>query len=1110
MGTMVTTPFTLILACTLLVWKVGIVGVISLSVLFITVPLQFRMAQGQKIAQQKCSLLADARLKKSNEILQSMKILKMYGWEELFASNIESIRKGEMKQLFQVGSRFLFSAVNAQCMPVTISCLVFVVHVGLSSTPLTPDVVFTVLALSNLLIMPLTTLPSSIGYIVEGLSSMKRIERFLKTDDTMTDSHDESTIWLSVDTESEDYLDETNMVNGNSTAVEMSDVTPLVGIVKKVNYETTQPNNVYSVGIPSTVAVQITNGNFVWGRDAKTPILNNINVEFPAEKLTVVIGKIGAGKSSLIMALLGELTTITGLVNYSGKSKTSFAAQPAWLHNATLRDNILFGEDFNSRRYNAVLEVCALNPDIHILPGGDMTEIGGKGINISGGQKQRISLARALYAKTDIVMLDDPLSALDVHVSEHVMKKAILKFLHDERRTIILVTNHYRYIEHAAKVIVMHEGQISQQGDPLQIQREYPELFKQWQNGVNIVPHPGIGINTEHTSELESQTERSTTRRSITNGSLVVDEARQLGPISWNTFYMYGKAIKLPFVCVVVGLLLLYIGVNVMGNVWLTRWSQDEQDKINNTISQGEDRNTWYYVSVFAALCFIFVILSMLTNICQVKFSIAAAGRLHLKMINRIIHAPVRFFDTTPAGRILNRFAHDTMTVDLRIWMNVNIMISIILQISTTFIVNSIVTPLFLTAIFPIAIAVYLLQKYGLGLPRELRRLDSITKSPVLSHVTETIGGIVTVKAYRADKRFQQRFNKLVEQTSLCQLYFFTAIAWIAVRMMMIGNLIVFFCGFSSLLACVYGHMEPGFVGLGITTGLTVFFCFGGRIMQCLDFVTFINGVERVIEYTQVEMERYEGSYIPPANWPEKGSIIFKDVSARYSQTSNPVLRDVSIQVKPKEKIGVCGRTGSGKTSLTLTLLRMIDVFQGQIIIDGIDISQVPLLILRKRISIIPQDPHLFAGTIRFNLDPEAIHTNEELWNALRIAQLRGYVEDMQDQLDEQIPEGGDTFSAGQKQLFCLARAFLRKSQILIMDEATSSIDSQTDAMLQEVISTAFSDKTVLTIAHRISTILDSDTVLVLNGGQVIEYDTPHNLLKKDETVFASFVNASK
>ncbi|XP_077862008.1 ATP-binding cassette sub-family C member 9-like [Saccoglossus kowalevskii] len=1000
----ISVPFSVITTAVLIIWKVGMAGVIGLCAFVVCIPILSTIMKIQRSVQRKNLGFADARLKKCNELFHGIKLIKMCGWEELFSSHITEIRNQEIAQVRRIGLLYTVSAFVSQILPIVVPFIIFAVYSAISSTPLTPDIAFTTLALSNLTVGMLLRTATMIGMFVEALASNKRIERFISPDT------DGSSI------ESDDI--DVTCKNLGQFLDQDEDAKRLLQNGETMNYQAIQMSNTSKIGVVESaaqtigpdIAIEIISGEFSWNK-SQLPVLTNIHIQIPSGVLTIVIGKVGSGKTTLISALIGEVLTISGEVNINcKKNNISYVAQKAWLQNATVRENIIFGEKFDHARYQTVLDVCALNQDLDIFPGGDLTEIGEKGINLSGGQKQRISLARAVYSRTDIVVMDDPLSALDAHVGAHVMEKAILDFLLVEKRTVILVTHHVQYAEYAKKVVVMESGNILHQGNLVDIRRNDPELYSQWKRLLTSVSE----------SESESTDER-------------VDEPKK----------------------------------------------KSRSDKNQLTMANSKEIEE------------------------------QASKRLFQKMLHRIIYAPMRFFETTPVGRILNRFAHDTMAVDLRIWMTFNVTLSALLTLLTLAVVNSIANLYFLIVITVGIIFFYMMGKYTLTAPRELRRLDNITKSPVLAQLSETLGGLTTIRAYRAQNRFRQRMEELLEQNNLSQLYLFVAFQLVLIILTMFGVILILLSGIGTLIMSVYGGIEPSLVGVAVTTSLMVCIVLSFMFMQVIEIITYMNGVERVIEYTQLTIEEYKGDIDPPVDWPNKGSIRINNLSARYAEHLDPVLHNINIHFKPGHKVGICGRTGSGKSSLTLALLRIIDIIEGSIFVDGIDITKVPLLTLRNRISIIPQDPVLFSGTIRFNMDPEARYSNEEIWHALEIAQLNDDVKQMNGQLDADVKEGGDNFSAGQRQLFCLARAFLRKTKILIMDEATASIDLQTDARLQEVVAVAFSDKTVITIAHRISTILDSDLVLVLSNGRVMEYDTPQNLLKKDGSMFSSLVNGS-
>ncbi|XP_077868176.1 ATP-binding cassette sub-family C member 9-like [Saccoglossus kowalevskii] len=976
-------PIQILFICILLVWKLGPVGCVGLGFVVIALPLQFKIAREQRIAQQQTIQSADTRLKKTTEFLQGIKFLKLCGWEELFASRILCTRDEEMKQTVKVGLYFAYSTIMSQSLPVIVPLFLFGTYSMLNTTPLTPDLLFSSLALTSLFVGPLFMMPMYIKYLVEAISSIRRLDKFLYLDNTMTN---QSTIDEDF---TEDYIDVKNKYQTPTDDCPLL-MTTTVAYTTAYSNSNQQPQlqNLNCKDIHNNV-IEILAGSFSWDRDSKAPVLHEIDVRISQGTLSIIVGKVGSGKSSLLSAILAEMNTLSGTISFErDRHRVSYAAQKPWLQNASLKDNILFGETYDPVRYQSVLDVCCLNVDLQVLPGGDMIEIGEQGVNLSGGQKQRISLARALYTKSDIVILDDSLSALDVHVGEHVMEKAILGFLLGSNRTVILVTHQLQYLKHADQVLVMENGKITHQGKLSHIRRYNKDLFEKWRSCIIDISGSGRKNDVDiETKENISNDIKRLKHFCNDNAALIEEEERQSGPVR-KVFYSYAKALKLPHVMLIFILFFLEITANISINMWLSSWSQESQTNIYS--SEVVQHNLLrYYFSRYAIIVLIFVLLAILTCHYQVMFSIAAAKRLFIKLLHGITHAPNRFFDITPIGRILNRFSHDTMVVDLNT----------------------------------------------------------------------------------------------------------------------IGATFVLFTGFGALLAGVYFNMRPSDVGLAIATALSASTCISALLVNIVDFVYYINGVERLIEYSRVQTELYEGTIVPPDHWPNEGSISLKNISVRYAEGLAPVLQNMTLQIKAKQKVGICGRTGSGKSSLTLAILRMIDVYQGQVIIDGIDVSRVPVLTLRNSISIIPQDPVMFSGTIRFNLDPERRYSCQDLWHALEIAQLKDCITVQDGGLDAYVTEGGHNFSTGQRQLFSLARAFLHKSQIVILDEATASIDVHTEAILQNVLATAFAEKTVITIAHRISTIFDCDIVLVLSEGKLVEYDSPQKLLSNKNSVFASLVN---
>ncbi|KAJ8334145.1 hypothetical protein SKAU_G00397840 [Synaphobranchus kaupii] len=519
------------------------------------------------------------------------------------------------------------------------------------------------------------------------------------------------------------------------------------------------------------------------------------------------------------------------------------------------------------------------------------------------------------------------------------------------------------------------------------------------------------------------------------------------------------------------------------------------------------------YLRVFSVLCCLGISLCLVTCVAVECTGLRVAKELHHALLNKIILAPMRLFETTPLGNILNRFSADTNTVDQHIPATLECLSRSTLLCVSALGVISFVTPVFLITLVPLTIVCYFIQKYFRVASRDLQQLDDSTQLPLLSHFSETVEGLTTIRAFRYEARFRQRLLEYTDANNISSLFLTAANRWLEVRMEYIGACVVLVAAVASITNSLYNHLSTGLVGLGLTYALMVSNYLNWMVRNLADMEVQLGSVKRISSLLQTEPENYEGllsSTQVPDSWPHQGEIQIQNLSVRYDSTLKPVLKQVNAHISPGQKVGICGRTGSGKSSFSLAFFRMVDTFEGRIIIDGIDIAKLPLQTLRSRFSIILQDPILFSGTIRFNLDPERKATDSMLWEALEIAQLKTVVKALPGGLDATVTEGGENFSQGQRQLFCLARAFVRKSSILIMDEATASIDMATESILQKVVMTAFADRTVVTIAHRVHTILNADVVIVMKRGIILEYDKPDVLLNREESVFASFVKADK
>ncbi|XP_071806257.1 ATP-binding cassette sub-family C member 9-like [Asterias amurensis] len=1118
-----TVPFLIALDLYLLYLQLGTAALLGSVVYILVIPVQLWVANFMAKHQKSALHLADERLKHSNEILQGIKLLKSYGWEQLYVQVVEKIRLQELNHILRMNVGYGFIGFIVSAAPLTVTLLTFGTYPALSGEDLTPDKSFSAMALFNLMTGPLFMLPMITTHLVNGIISTARLQRFFMAQEVEMQSAGND--WRERDYKNTDHGMDNDYVgrhnkngyddNHIDEVNETSSILPKVVVSKRsIKYGVTHTTKLSHV--PRSVAIKITDGNFTWDKNSKRPILSNINVDIPAGELTIIVGAVGSGKSSLVSAMQGEMTTLSGSVQFSRtKGSIAYAAQKAWLINATLQDNVLFGESLDTKQYKKTIDVCAMKPDIDILPGGDQTEIGEKGINLSGGQKQRISVARTVYSGRDIVILDDPLSALDVHVGSHVFQKAIVGSLLRNKQTVVLVTHQLQYLHHAQKIIVMKEGRITHQGTLQDIVDETPDLYNEYQQAVKTATESETELEEtlrglsedERETVFRKQISRELSRESVSipkGATLIEQEEVEKGSVSVNVYLFYFHAMTW---FMSISSIFGYIahGAFTAGtNFWLSSWSEAGISADNST-----KEPLSYYIAGYAGLSLAGVMSILVGCVSIAVGAYIASKKLHITMLQNVTRCSMRFFDTTPLGRILSRLSSDTNIMDMKLFQSMDTTIFFTVGYFSGVVVNCIVLPIFILFAVPMLVCGVVLAKFYVTSSRSLQRLDSVTKSPIFAHFSETLSGLPTIRAYRDQGRFYHALMKKLNVNNMTFLYLQSTHRWNGLRLEMIGTIGMLVAGIGTIVSSINGSIEPSKVGLAITYIISIGTFMNFAIRYAAETEMLMNAIERIKEYIGVPNETYAGTE-PSVDWPKHGAITMQGISVRYAAELEPVLKNISLKFRSGEKVGICGRTGSGKSSLTLALFRIIDTYKGRILIDDVDINQVPLSTLRQRIAIIPQDPILFNGTIRYNLDPENRRSESDLWNSLEISQLKETVKRMPEGLDSEVSEGGENFSVGQRQLFCLARAFLRRSRILIMDEATASIDIETDKILQEVVATVFADCTVLTIAHRVATILDSDTILTLSDGKVVEYDTPENLLENPNSIFASLVNSNQ
>uniref|UniRef100_A0A8C3ACM5 ATP-binding cassette, sub-family C (CFTR/MRP), member 3 n=1 Tax=Cyclopterus lumpus TaxID=8103 RepID=A0A8C3ACM5_CYCLU len=1019
----------------------------------------------------------DSRIKLMNEILNGIKVLKLYAWENSFKEKVLAIRQKELNVLRKTAYLGALSTM--------VALTTFAVYVTVDENNiLDAERAFVSLSLFNILRFPLNMLPQVISSLVQASVSLKRIQRFL--------SHDE--------------LDPSS-VDRNNTATEFS--------------------------------VTVVNGKFTWAKE-DPPVLHNINVMVPQGSLLAVVGHVGCGKSSLISALLGEVEKLEGEVSTRGS--VAYVPQQAWIQNATLRDNILFGKPYNEPKYCCVLEACALTPDLEVLPGGDMTEIGEKGINLSGGQRQRVSLARALYSDTDIYLLDDPLSAVDAHVAKHIFDNLIGPEGVLKGKTRILVTHGISFLPQVDNIMVMVEGRVSEMGSYQELLKQngafaeflrnyalediveeeeatgrelieeeelFPEdalsnltdivdnepvIFAPFRRQISIISVDGENPKgrsvRRHGCSQRIHSDQQEKKAPHEMQKLIQAETAETGRVKTKVFLEYAKAVGLllsVFICFLYG---CQSAAAIGGNIWLSQWT-------NDALTNQTQENVHMRVGVYASLGLAQGILVLICSFTLAMGNIGAARKLHFNLLTNKFHTPQSFFDTTPLGRIINRFSKDIYIIDEALPSTVLMFLATFFASLSNMIVIVSSTPIFAVVIAPLAFVYIFVQRFYVATSRQLKRLESVSRSPIYSHFSETVTGSSVIRAYGRHSAFVVMSDMKVDENQKSYYPGIVSNRWLGVRIEFIGNCIVLFAA----LFAVTGkdNLNPGLVGLSVSYALQVTMSLNWMVRMTSDLESNIVAVERVKEYSETKTEapwEVEDKK-PPPEWPTEGNVEFHDYSVRYREGLDLVLKNLTLSVKGGEKIGIVGRTGAGKSSMTLCLFRLLEAAAGEITIDGVKISELGLHDLRSRLTIIPQEPVLFSGSLKMNLDPFEKYSDEEVWRALQQSHLHKFVSNQPAKLDLECSEGGENLSVGQRQLVCLARALLRKTRILILDEATAAVDLETDDLIQSTIRTQFEDCTVFTIAHRLNTIMDYTRVLVLDKGQIAEFDTPTNLLSQ-------------
>uniref|UniRef100_A0AAV2LNW2 ATP-binding cassette sub-family C member 5 n=2 Tax=Knipowitschia caucasica TaxID=637954 RepID=A0AAV2LNW2_KNICA len=1094
-GFILISPVLLIACMGYACYVLGVTALAGVAVYILILPLQVLIGKMIEKFRLPAIKSTDSRVRKMNEILSSIKLIKMYAWEESFEQEVASIRKEERTNM-RNASFFENTNVNITTVcPLIATVVTFLVHTALGFS-LTSAEAFTTISIFNAMRFSLAVIPLAVRAIALAAVSLGRLQKILRI------KNPEPYLAQGKDPDLALVMDNASLSWGRPEA-ELS------------------PQDVTKGSADSELVVKST--------------LKNISFKLPKGKLLGVCGNVGSGKTSLIAAILEQMYLQQGSVVASGTF--AYVAQQAWIFHGTVRENILMGEPFEQNKYERVLDVSCLRTDLEILPYGDQTEIGERGLNLSGGQKQRISLARAVYSNRDIVLLDDPLSAVDAHVGKHIFEQCIKKELRG--KSVVLITHQLQYLEFCDSVLLLEDGAIVESGhhqELMGLNQRYTQLISNYQT------QQSKDQNSEDETLIQDRVQEDTMRRARAESGidnpgfdmsdetigpdspkspdnkeqLVAQEVSTQSTMDWGVYYSYIRAAGgLFIVFLMMMLFVLLVGTTAFGNWWLSYWVGQGNGSTNATASDPgnitENPRLSFYQMIYGLTVVIMLVLAFIKCFVYTTITINAGCNYHDKMFHNVISRPMSFFDTTPGGRILNRFSKDQEEVDTVLPAYVDPFIQYSLLVAFTLVVISSIFPLMLLGVLFFGLLFALVLFIFRGSIREMKRIENISRSPCISLATSALQGLSTIHAYNIKDSHVEMFKVLTDGNSNNIFLFHSASRWLSFCLDFFATSMTFLVSLFVIFSD-NNDISPSLKGLAMSYTIQLTGLLQYVVRQSTEVEARFTSVERLQEYiidgTFESPRQVKNAQIPP-NWPMDGAITFQNYKMRYRDNTPIVLDGLNMSIKGGEKLGIVGRTGSGKSSLGVALFRLVEPTEGSILIDGVDITAIGLHDLRSKLSVIPQDPVLFIGTVRYNVDPFDNYSDDQIWAALEKTYMKESISQLDGKLLAPVMENGDNFSVGERQLLCMARALLRNSKIILLDEATASIDSETDALIQNTIKEAFQDCTVLTIAHRINTILTSDRILVMDQGQVAELDRPDVLQQRPDSIFSSLVEAA-
>ncbi|KAH8086808.1 multidrug resistance-associated ABC transporter [Filobasidium floriforme] len=1102
-------PIAITVGCALLIYNLGYSALVGVGVLFASSPILTAMMNQLIGSRQEQMKFIDKRLRLLSEIFKSIRQIKLYAYEAFFGERIIQVREKELGRLKVIVWNRSMVIATMTFLPTLAAVLTFITY-GLSGHNLEPAVIFSAFQLFNIIQTPLQNLPASFANLTDAWVALTRLSDIFLAEEYSGSGHIESNPHSDAAvTVHGDFTFESSEPSSNSSQNETA------GRDRKAEKEEKKRKAVAErvakaqekQSLPLVAEEELEDVASI-----RPPfMLRNINLSIPRGAFVCVIGRIGSGKSALMAALIGEMRQIKGNLELGGT--LSYTAQQSWIQNATLRENITFTNDnLDEERLANAITSCALSRDIEQLQDGLDTEIGERGINLSGGQKARIALARAVYHDADIVLLDSPLAAVDSHVSAHLVEKCILGQGALGNKTRILVTHHLEVLPDADMILVMEEGRIAQQGTYKELMSR-PGLLQSLmaEHGNNQADHGKTGSEETAIAEKEdSRTFKDKPQDATSNTKLIMDEERNTGSISWRIYMAYARVMSKEW-WFITSILMLIFGQasSVLNTLFLGFWSGQSISGFR----QGD------YMALYAAFGAASALCAFASSYAMFMAGVRASFIMFDSALTSVLRSPISFHDATPVGRIIHRLTKDVEKLDDRLtyqWYSV--LVNLAAVVGTIFLVFY-TYPLLGILFLPLTLIYMAVGKFFNRSSREIKRLDSLQRSFVYSSFGEQLGGLSTIRAFGMQDHFLKRLQEKADRQMRSEYLIVTARRWLVLRLDSLGTLLILGIGLFGV--GLRNQVDPIKLGVVLTYSIRTVQVFGLMVHYAVQVEQEMNTAERVLHYIDLEHEAAPSlGCDPPSNWPQNGHVIFDNVQMRYRPDLPLVLKGLTFQAQPGEKVGIVGRTGAGKSSLAQALFRIVELAEGSIKIDGYDLRNIGLDTLRSQLSALPQDTLLFSGTMRENLDPTGIKSDHELNDILHRCGLVPTAAQIQAgsdverykkfQLDAIISDDGENFSGGERQLVALCRALVKNSHVLLLDEATSSVDPETDAIIQDCIRKEFSSTTLLCIAHRLATIAFYDKVLVMDAGRIAEFAHPLELFDRPNSIFRSMCDAAK